>query len=101
MGLTKFADMTNEEFEATHLDADQDCSATEYRLKRISRQYFTALPENFDWRDQTPNPVTPVKNQGSCGSCWTFSTTGALEAHWKLKKNETVYLSEQQLVDCA
>lgn len=45
--------------------------------------------------------VSPVKDQGHCGSCWTFSTVGALEAHSLIKygKNETY--SEQQLVDCA
>ena len=46
--------------------------------------------------------VSPVKNQGSCGSCWTFSTVGSLEAHWNiLGKGKNVTFAEQQLVDCA
>lgn len=46
--------------------------------------------------------VSPVKSQGQCGSCWTFSTVGALESHWNiLGKGRNVTFSEQQLVDCA
>lgn len=57
------------------------------------------IPSEWDWREH--NGVTPVKNQGHCGSCWTFSTVGALEAHELLKYGSFVPLSEQQLVDCA
>jgi cathepsin H len=46
--------------------------------------------------------VTPVKNQGNCGSCWAFSTVGAMESHWNiLGKGKNLTFSEQQLVDCA
>lgn len=46
--------------------------------------------------------VSPVKNQGNCGSCWTFSTVGAMESHWNiLGKGKNLTFSEQQLVDCA
>jgi cathepsin H len=46
--------------------------------------------------------VSPVKNQGNCGSCWSFSTVGALESHWNiLGKGKNITFSEQQLVDCA
>merc|ERR1740138_305703 len=61
------------------------------------------LPDSVDWR--TKGVVTPVKNQGGCGSCWTFSTTGTLEAHHCIKHKQdcTAWtgLAEQQLVDCA
>lgn len=45
--------------------------------------------------------MTPVKDQGSCGSCWTFSTVGAVESHFQIYHNQFRNLSEQQLVDCA
>ncbi|ESP01269.1 hypothetical protein LOTGIDRAFT_111926, partial [Lottia gigantea] len=59
----------------------------------------TDIPENLDWR--LMGAVTPVKDQGVCGSCWSFGTTGTIESSLAIKSGKATRLSQQQLVDCS
>ncbi|WOK93226.1 hypothetical protein Cni_G01921 [Canna indica] len=94
--INRFADLTWEEFQASRLGAAQHCSATTLKTRRLAK---AVLPKTKDWRKE--GIVSPVKNQGQCGSCWTFSTTGALESAYAQATGKNISLSEQQLVDCA
>ncbi|OIW19353.1 hypothetical protein TanjilG_03487 [Lupinus angustifolius] len=96
LGVNRFSDWTWEEFKTQRLGAAQNCSAT---LKGNHKITDIATPEHKDWRKE--GIVSAVKDQGHCGSCWTFSTTGALEAAYAQAFGKNISLSEQQLVDCA
>ncbi|XP_044464099.1 thiol protease aleurain-like [Mangifera indica] len=96
LGVNEFTDWTWEEFRRHRLGVPQNCSAT---LKGNHKLNDDVLPETKDWREA--GIVSPVKDQGHCGSCWTFSTTGALEAAYHQAHGKQISLSEQQLVDCA
>merc|ERR1711893_575506 len=63
---------------------------------------FKGTPSNadsLDWRD-VAGAVTPVKDQGACGSCWAFSATEAVESAYAIAGNDQVIMAPQELVDC-
>jgi len=92
-----FADLSQEEFKATMLSGLQPVA--EDRVSLGVLEYTGAdLPDSVDWSQQ--GAVTPVKNQGQCGSCWAFSTVGSLEGRAQLAKGNLQQFSEQQFVDC-
>ena len=59
------------------------------------------MGNGFDWRDRQPSILTPVKNQGKCGSCWTFASVSTLESHWAIATGNLENFSEQQIASCA
>lgn len=96
-GVTEFADLTSDEFRArTGLVRDFD---EDNKIKNLIAEIPNVeIPKSFDWRDK--NAVSPVKNQGQCGSCWAFSVTGNIEGLHAIKTGQLEVYSEQELLDC-
>jgi len=94
VGMNKFADLTNKEFAALFLGTKYTAPTTSV----VSKVHGMA-PTSVDWR--TKGAVTEIKDQGQCGSCWSFSTTGSVEGCHFLSTGKLVSLSEQNLVDCS
>ncbi|CAF1503276.1 unnamed protein product [Adineta ricciae] len=95
LGMNQFGDMTHKEFQTKLTPMKIPKSTGE--LKPTRRH--VNVPHAVDWRNE--GAVTPVKNQGKCGSSWAFSATGSLEGQHFHQTRKLVSLSAQNLIDCS
>merc|ERR1712232_878785 len=94
-GITKFSDLSEEEFAKTKLGYKPNADNTS---ATVLDTHEMAAPSSVDWR--TKGAVSPVKDQGQCGSCWAFSTTEEIESQVFMTTGKLPILSTQQIISC-
>jgi len=97
VGINEFADLSNDEFNSLYngINVNLPYEPVEENWEEV----IASTADTVNWADK--GAVTPIKNQGQCGSCWSFSTTGSLEGEKFIKTGTLTSLSEQNLVDCS
>ena len=98
IGINQFTDLTDQEFAKTYLTLSYDAFDYINPYPVSLNENFEAAPTSWDWRSK--GYCTPVKNQGSCGSCYAFAATANLEGLYYKGKKTLKSLSEQMIVDC-
>ncbi|XP_037917239.1 cathepsin L-like [Hermetia illucens] len=99
LGVTPFADMSQQEFMEIFNGYQASAESEDNNTLPYLSPANVDIATSVDWRKA--GAVTPIKNQGYCGACWAFSTTGALEGQHFRKNGSLVSLSEQNLIDCS
>ncbi|KAJ5076056.1 cathepsin l [Anaeramoeba ignava] len=92
MGINQFTDLTNKEYQQKYL------SPIKMLVEPMPQENIQIFGGQFNWVDK--GAVTPIKDQGDCGSCWCFSTTGMIEGCTVAYGGSLISLSEQEIVDC-
>ena len=97
IGITKFSDLTSQEFSKMYLNLNYDAFAVA-NFNPFIVKVSNAAPDSWDWRDK--GYINIIKDQGSCGANWAFTACSILEALYYMKKGVMISLSEQMLIDC-
>nr|BAW35427.1 cysteine protease [Drosera adelae] len=99
LSVNQFADLTDEEFEKMYASAKVP-ESRHSNSQRTPFKYegYTSVPASINW--VTMGAVTPIRNQGTCGSCWAFAAIATVESLTWIKTGKSYDLSEQQIVDC-
>lgn len=97
MGVNHFADITDEEY-TKMLGYRRTPHTPKYEIPFVPKNKVSADPTFVDWRQK--GVVTDVKDQGNCGSCWSFATAEVIESHNAIATGQLSVLSEQQVLDC-
>jgi len=104
LAMNKFGDLTEDDFSRV-INPSGNCMRTHEvndpsMFKKPVNLYLKEIPTSVNWANSSAY-VTPVKNQGSCGSCWAFAAAGATESAYAIANGVLNTLSEQELVDCS
>ena len=103
-GVNRFTDRTEDEFRqvlGVRKELVYQSRRGEDNIEQIIPQNkLSALPLSVDWRSAAPSIITPVKDQGECGSCWSFASASTIESYWAKATGELAILSEQNILSC-
>ncbi len=99
LAMNQFGDLSGVEFAKIYNGYKMETENKQNDTIIYEPNWSVELPTSVDWRQK--GVVTPVKDQGQCGSCWSFSATGSMEGQNALKTGRLVSLSEQNLIDCS